>query len=815
MSTPSKIGRYTLRKDLGKGGMGEVFLAYDPLCEREIALKKIRAEFTKNPVIRARFLREAQLAAQLSHPGIIPIHAIEYDGENSPYYTMSYIRGETLRQILHQSRLEEKAGKILHPTGSSIPILLRIFLNACHAVAYSHSRGILHRDLKPENILVGTFGETIIVDWGLAEYEDQAGTEDFEQIPDEADPGLTRPGKVVGTLAYISPERAMYEPASIQSDIYSLGVILYQILTLRTPFNRRDIKTFRKLMSYEQLILPLEIAPYRDIPTELSDIAAACLAPNKSERIADVPTLIQRIEDYLKGVPQWMHAKRLSVNNPGDWRLLENILLSKHQALTNTPEKMEWVLMMVSKSVFWGNLHIETHSLSETENREVEILFGVPQTHIQNKQIQGWSVKIVGKKIALLRDQIEIVSSLSQTIPQQIAIELTREYLHVVTDGKLILEHTPPDLIHGNHIGLLLRDGECTISMLDVFVGSCNSMVNCLAIPEAFLAKGRIKEALEEYKRIAHGLQGRTEGWQALFRAGSLLVILANREGQRERKRSLFDSAFQQFDTLGHTPAAPLEYLGKALIYKALNEEEEEAKCLELALRKAHLHPLSMYCANHLLFRLHEAAYQSKYSTYSIALICLRLIPDLLTPAIHQELLTSISKNLETPACLVQNKLIVKLAFWLGNIPILEEYGASAAIAVLTHEIPFSQEETLLQKGDFAAAARAFSTYPEELLKDETGPLFVPYGCFLRHTAGKEAAMSHFFENVSMAGPIFTTSLLAHFLLGKAETKIAPFLWQKMQLLKQRALYAYCSHSPQRAVALMQKLKTLIENHRK
>src|ERR1700722_6005549 len=145
------IGQYTYLKAIGKGGMGEVVLAYDPVCDRQVAIKRIRPDLKKHHGLRNRFLREAKITAQLTHPGIIGIFSIHQD-EDEIYYTMPYIEGETLRQILKNAHQKLRKAKV----AGSIAALLPIFKSICQTVSYAHSKGVLHRDLKPENILVGT-----------------------------------------------------------------------------------------------------------------------------------------------------------------------------------------------------------------------------------------------------------------------------------------------------------------------------------------------------------------------------------------------------------------------------------------------------------------------------------------------------------------------------------------------------------------------------------------------------------------------------------------------------------------------------------
>lgn len=890
--TLGKLGRYVLLRSLGRGGMGEVFLAYDENCEREVALKKIRSDLKTNATTRTRFLKEARIAARLSHPSIIPIHAIEHGEPNIPYYTMPYIQGETLRAILHQSRIEEKNGKILHPIGNSIPTLLRIFLNACQAIAYCHSRGILHRDLKPENILVGKFGETMIVDWGLADYIEEIGAEEFDEESQEEDVSLTKPGKVVGTLAYLAPERALQEPASIQSDLYSLGVILYQILTLRIPFRRHNIKAFRRLMHHEKLIPPQEVAPYRDIASELSEIACKCLSFSKADRFSDVPALIEKIEGYLKGVPEWMPAATLNVDEKKDWEFQEHILLTKRQALSEIPESMEWVLMMVSSSSFWGNIKVELEFFLQEESLGIELLFGVPDTQSRKRPVEGWAIKIgsgIDPGCVLKRDQIEVTSrqeiSLQPNVAYRLCIEMVQPAIRIYLNEEKLIDYVSPLPMTGNRVGLLLRDEGCVLKMFSIFVGSQNALVNCLAIPDAFLAKHHAQDALEEYRRIAYGFRGRTEGWQALFRAGATLLGLTKRKGSArysvKTHKNLIEEALKQFSALSGGPASPLEYLGKSLVYLACGDSIEEVKCLELSLRKANHHPLRPLIASQILFRLHEAAHVSRPVTYAIALLALRLMPELIDIPVHTEFFASLYRHIEplpffsTGSPEEERKdLIVQLAFWLGKTGVLRDFSeqyspASLALAAfnppsgkdlenawknpphekrspplsspdeylhkastwllmkasidealihsnlpwlekllpsIDHTIEFDdlKAQLSLARGQFAQAEELFSKYSLGDLEKEKHPLFLPYGCYLRHKKGADAALRHFSDiSITPYPPI--TSLLAHVLLDRPKAKIAIFPWQHIELMRQQALYAACANEPKKAAALIKK----------
>jgi serine/threonine-protein kinase len=216
---PKRFGRYILKKLIAKGGMGEVFLAYDTICDRHVALKKIRPDLLKYKNSPIRFVQEAKIAAKLSHPSIIPIFDI-IQTEDQTYYTMSYIEGESLRDILSKTIETLKTSTISHPVGGSIFSLSQIFLQVCQAIAFSHSNGILHRDIKPGNIMIGNFGQVLLLDWGLAKAILDTSTEDESDINIQQEgEDLTRPGKAVGTLSFLAPERAVGNPASVRTDI--------------------------------------------------------------------------------------------------------------------------------------------------------------------------------------------------------------------------------------------------------------------------------------------------------------------------------------------------------------------------------------------------------------------------------------------------------------------------------------------------------------------------------------------------------------------------------------------------------------------
>lgn len=267
------FGRYELRRLLGRGGMGEVHLAFDTTLQRVVALK-IPKFADDHPVQRERFLREARAAALLSHPNICPVHDVG-EVDQRPYLTMTYVDGPSLADRLKQE------GPLPAETAAR---LVRAVALAMH---HAHGQGILHRDLKPGNILVNAQGEPVVMDFGLA-FRFDAETSDR----------LTEQGLVVGTPSYMPPEQINGQALSPASDVYSLGVVLYELTTGRVPFEG----PLGKLLAQIQATPPpppTEIRP--DLPVDLETICLRALAKRPEERFADMAALADALTDYLEG----------------------------------------------------------------------------------------------------------------------------------------------------------------------------------------------------------------------------------------------------------------------------------------------------------------------------------------------------------------------------------------------------------------------------------------------------------------------------------------------------------------------------------
>jgi serine/threonine-protein kinase len=210
--------RYEPGAVLGRGGMGEVLLARDRLLSREVAMKTLLPEAQTGEDARVRFLHEAKATAALAHPGIVPVYDLGVLPDGRWFYAMQRVAGERLSEL--KPRIAE-----------SLPRLMAIFARVCQTVAYAHEHGVIHRDLKPENILVGEHGEVYVADWGLA--KQMAGLTDTDETLGTA---FTVPGVVMGTIDYMAPEQLQGRELTPSTDVWALGVMMFELLTLRHPF---------------------------------------------------------------------------------------------------------------------------------------------------------------------------------------------------------------------------------------------------------------------------------------------------------------------------------------------------------------------------------------------------------------------------------------------------------------------------------------------------------------------------------------------------------------------------------------------------
>ena len=302
--------RYHKVRDHARGGLGVVFVARDSELNREVALKEIRPEHADNPSNQARFLVEAEITGGLEHPGIVPVYGLGAYANGRPFYAMRFIRGDSLKDAIAAFHADESLRNDPGQRTLALQKLLRRFLDVCNAVAYAHSRGVLHRDLKPDNVMVGKYGETLVVDWGLAKAVGRSGDDGYGPLPEStilhtssSGTADTLPGSVVGTPSYMSPEQAAgrLDLLGPTSDVYSLGATLYTLLTGHTAFAAKGVPEILRRVERGQFARPRESTPWLDPALEAICLKAMALDP--IARYQTPRTLGNDLESWLADEP--------------------------------------------------------------------------------------------------------------------------------------------------------------------------------------------------------------------------------------------------------------------------------------------------------------------------------------------------------------------------------------------------------------------------------------------------------------------------------------------------------------------------------
>jgi serine/threonine protein kinase len=449
-----------------RGGLGEVFEVRDEQFQRPVALKVLHERDGADPDRRRRFLEEARITAQLEHPGIPPVHALAQTDDGRPGYTMRFLQGETLHEAVRKFHEADQAGRDPRAQRLALRQLLGRFLAVCNTVAYAHSKGLMHGDLKPANVMLAPFGETLVLDWGLARRFDEtqeppAGNPDLapcESVkgatagvasvgrignpskqpdglpirPTDLDPGDPAPGpgvvvsQVSGTPGFMSPEQAAGRGARVgpASDIYSLGASLYFLLTGKPPFpaprDRREWEEMAARIRRGDFPRPRVVNPR--VPAALEAVCLKAMAPRPRDRYADVLDLAGDLEHWLAGEP--VSARRES------WWERGARWVRKHQVFT-AAAAVGVLIALVSLAAGMGTLRAaygreqqarakaDTHleSALEAVRSYLRQIHEGPQAHVPLKE--GGSLPSLGGEKHVLAKQLEELTAIHKRLRAQ------------------------------------------------------------------------------------------------------------------------------------------------------------------------------------------------------------------------------------------------------------------------------------------------------------------------------------------------------------------------------------------------------------
>jgi eukaryotic-like serine/threonine-protein kinase len=304
----SAVGhRFLILRPHAEGGLGKVSVAHDGELNREVALKEIQERHADHPDSRARFLVEAEITGGLEHPGIVPVYGLGAYADGRPFYAMRFIKGDSLKEAIerfHKNKGPINAGK----RALELRQLLGRFNDVCDAIAYAHSRGVLHRDLKPGNIMLGKYGETLVVDWGLAKpvggpTSKEADAEEPLRPASGDGSAPTQMGSAIGTPQFMPPEQAAgrLDQLGPASDVYSLGATLYCLLTGKAPFRDPDVGAVLQEVQRGDFPPPRQV--HREVHPALDAICLKAMAIRPADRYPTPSALGGDIEKWLADEP--------------------------------------------------------------------------------------------------------------------------------------------------------------------------------------------------------------------------------------------------------------------------------------------------------------------------------------------------------------------------------------------------------------------------------------------------------------------------------------------------------------------------------
>jgi serine/threonine protein kinase len=327
--------RFRVLRPHAKGGLGQVSVAVDLELDRRVALKEIQDRHADDLHSRARFVQEAEITGKLEHPGIIPVYGLGHDASGRPFYAMRFIAGDSLGEAITAFHGDPELKRDLAARSCRLRELLRRFTDVCNAVAYAHSRGVLHRDLKPGNIMLGPYGETLLVDWGLAKAagfelpDGLVGTHSPEPSTPIAEgpirlsgqsgpPTDTVPGAPIGTPAFASPEQVTgaMDRLGPATDIYGLGATLYALLTGHAPVESADLMEVIRRVSKGEIPAPRS----RDatVSKALDAVCRKAMAVLPENRYASARELAADVTRWLDDAPVLAFREPVSART-GRW----------------------------------------------------------------------------------------------------------------------------------------------------------------------------------------------------------------------------------------------------------------------------------------------------------------------------------------------------------------------------------------------------------------------------------------------------------------------------------------------------------------
>jgi serine/threonine-protein kinase len=436
-------GRFRVLRPHAQGGLGVVSVAMDEELHREVALKEIQERYASENEPRSRFLLEAEITGGLEHPGIVPVYGLGHHPDGRPFYAMRFVRGESLKDAIARFHgghgLSSPADGAAKASAESLAHslefrrLLARFLDVCNAIAYAHSRGVLHRDIKPGNILLGPFGETLVVDWGLAKVtgrpDHASGTSSEATLRPQSASGVgeTFAGTAIGTPAYMSPEQAegrldLLGPAT---DVYGLGVTLYAVLAGHAPFDGENVGEILMKVRRGEFPRPRSVQPR--VPRALEAICLKAMALGQSDRYSNPRDLALDIEHWLADEPvaacrepwpdrlgRWVRKHQTLVTSAAAMLLMAacaaGLVAAQRSAHARDIERKNFDLAKANRA-----LGVERNKAEEREKLAVDAVKRFRDAVIEEPQLKN-NAELEGLRKRLLKEPLAFFRSLRERL---------------------------------------------------------------------------------------------------------------------------------------------------------------------------------------------------------------------------------------------------------------------------------------------------------------------------------------------------------------------------------------------------------------
>ena len=365
--------------ELARGGVGVIHVVKDRELMRTLVAKTLIDGNEADEYVLKKFIEEAQITAQLEHPNIIPVHEFGRYASGEVFFTMKLIEGRTLKDVL--SKLRKKDIETAELFGRTR--LMNIFRSVCMAIGFAHSRGVIHRDIKPSNIMVGEYGEVLVLDWGVAKVvgRDDALShlDDSVQTKRSASGDSTMMGLITGTPSYMPPEQAAgrVDKLDQRSDIYALGALLYEILTLKPPYREKKHRDTLRAVIEKPLIPPSRRAPDQNIPALLEEVCLRCLQKKPKNRYDSVKELVDDLMRYLSGVEDLDRRIKLAearledgLSRVGEYHEARAIAMESRDGLMDLEWEIPGYAPIEAKRLLW-----DAQARSETSERKMQRAF--------------------------------------------------------------------------------------------------------------------------------------------------------------------------------------------------------------------------------------------------------------------------------------------------------------------------------------------------------------------------------------------------------------------------------------------------------